>query len=221
MHNFLKYIIIFIISLLLVSCSNSLLITPIEKDKHHIGINFGGPIVKVKKVNLPIPLSSVSHFYGIDTNLTLVNNLQIISAIFRTFHYESGLLFNIYDNYSSPIKISLMPYFSLMTNFNLPDTKIYPACNINFYHSFDKYILYTGTNFTFELSKTKAFNQKVENHILIAPYFGTIYQTNDFTYSLELKYLLPNISNKDIVVDYLSFGSKGAIGIYFSFGIKL
>lgn len=221
MQKIIKYIVSFLVSFVLTSCSNSILVKPLAKDQQYLSFNFGGPIVKVKKVNLPIPLTSITYAQGLDTNLTIFDNFHTTSAIFKTFHNDIGALYNVYKNDGIYPGISIAPIITLMTNFNLPDTKIYPNTNINIYYDFKDYTFYSGTNILLELSKNKAFNEKIENRVLYSPFLGIIYTSQEISYTLEVKYLLPNISNENIVTEYASFGKNGVIGVYFSIGLKL
>ncbi len=218
---FVKYIVFIILLFMLVSCSNSLIVKPLEKDKSALNVNLGGPILKVHKVNLPLPLLSFNYAYGVDSNLTFVNNFYLTSAFFGVFHNDIGILYNVSNQKDFLPGISILPHLAFMTNFNLPDTRLFPSLYINSYWFYNDFLFYTGTNIIYEGAKRKAFNQKITNRFLLSPHLGMTYFTKNYNYTLEFKYLLPNISNENIVVDYNSFSNYGAVGIYFSFGINL
>jgi len=213
--KFYKFISLFI-CISIISCGPANFVSPLKKEQEAITISLGGPIAKLEGYNVPMPLLSTSYAKGIDSLTSLYGTFYITSALFKTFHIDGGFLYQFIAPYNFQPGFSISPFFILMTNLNLPDTKLYPSTNLNLYWKLNNDLIYTGTNLTVEISSKKAFNENVENHFLFSPFIGYQLNTSSLRYNFEIKYFLPNISNQDIVVDYFSFTSKGAIGFYFS-----
>ena len=227
MRVFFRISVVVFSILLLYSCAPSRFVKPLEKGESALGFNLGGPLINFSGNTIPVPLSSIIYGKGLNSNSTLFAGLHTTSLIFGTFQCEVGYLKNIYTNKTSKF---FVPSISANTVLNMAvdiwewNFKFWPQIDINAYWNYGQKgnYFYMGCSNWFELSSQKAHNEKQKNHWIINPQIGHTFSCPKWNYSLEAKYLAPNISNQNIVADYSKpFGSKGALGIYLSITRKI
>lgn len=211
-----KLIITLLTAVLFVSCTNSRFVKPLEEKESAITFGFGGPLAKIKKVDIPLPLSAISYGYGYQKDMTLFATLHTIAALFGVIQTDAGMVYNLSEQSNLVPAFSVSPYANFMLDCWEGSFKFYPAFDLNAYWSFKKDYVYVGSSNWFELASKKAHDEKVENHWLASFHTGYNYSTDFMDYNLEMKYLVPFISNENKVVEYVSFSKSGAVGIYFS-----
>ncbi|MCP4442446.1 MAG: hypothetical protein GY810_26360 [Aureispira sp.] len=209
------------LALLLSACSTSRLVRPLDKKEVAIGLDFGGPIIDFAGAKIPIPLSSITAGYGIDSTFTVYGSLHTTDLAFRLFHLEAGVLKEL----TSPKKgwipgISVGASSHFMVDGWEGNFRAYPQLDLNFYWQYLKkhrHFFYFNWTSWFDFWTTKAHNQP--NYNLYIPSFGLghTFITKKWRYTVEVKWLAPSLSNRDITVSYNGIGRQGSVGVYLSF----
>jgi hypothetical protein len=203
------------------SCSPSRFVKPLEKDDNAIGVNIGGPLIGFAGTTIPIPFTAITYGRGLSDKTTGFASLHTTSLIFGTMQMELGLVKEILptskDNKLIP-GITFTKTANLLKGFYGGGFKYYPQIDLNAYWNFnnDKNFFYTGISNWIELSRLRAHNIEQPHRWLLSPHIGVSGQNKKYNGQIEIKWLVPYISNENIVVDYRSFGNRGAIGIYYS-----
>jgi hypothetical protein len=217
MRNF--YVLVFVLGFF--SCAPSRFVKPLEKDENALSVNIGGPLIGFAGTTIPIPFTAITYGRGISETSTGFGSLHTTSLLFGTLQMELGLVKEIIP--ASKEKkfipgVTVTQTANLMQGLNGGGFKFYPQVDLNAYWDFnqDKNFLYTGVSNWIELANIRAHDEPQPYRWFLSPHFGISGQNKKFNGQLEVKWLVPYINNENIVVDYRSFGNKGAIGIYYS-----
>ena len=214
------YVLIFIQFLL--SCAPSRIVRPLEKGQQTISANVGGPLIGFAGTTIPMPLSSFSYAHGVKDNVTLFGGMHATAMLYGVFQTDIGACIGVLNQDSTKIGLSVNPVLNLAFDKWEGNFKAWPEIDVNVYWQFspNKSFAYLGISNWFELASKKAHEQPQEHRMLINPHLGYTYVRTKWNYTMELKYLTPNIKNQPNVVDYKSFGERGGVGVYFNFSRK-
>ncbi|MEA3496342.1 MAG: hypothetical protein U9R42_09945 [Bacteroidota bacterium] len=213
----MKRTIYFLSFLIIVSCAPSRFVQPLEQGTHSVGFNAGGPLIEYSGKTIPVPLTGLFYGYGYKENLTLFGSLHTTSLAFGNFQTDIGATYKFLEQDKFIPSLSVSPVANIVFHFNDPNFKIWPQVDLNAYweHGKNKNYLYLGISNWFELSGKKAHDEATLDRWLINPHIGYTYNTNSFSYSLEMKFLGLSHNNEYVFVPYQSFtGNSGATGIF-------
>ncbi|MCC7050402.1 MAG: hypothetical protein IT239_01305 [Bacteroidia bacterium] len=203
--------------LILASCSPSQFVKPLAKKEQAVNASFGGPMIANLGAPIPIPFINVNYGYGIDSATTLWGGLNLTSALFGNFQTQLGATRALINNQGAVPGVAA----TVSTNIIYRNTKafnFYPQLDINAWWSFGKekqHYFYTGLSNWFEVKATRAHNEPQLYNWFLIPQAGVRFKKNSWSYFLETKLIAPNVSNRDIVVNYVSpVKNHGAFGVY-------
>lgn len=213
-------ILLFFVAILSIACTPSRYVEPLPTNTFNITVAGGGALFDYQDKTIPLPLTSVIAGYGINKETSLWGGLHTTSAVYGVLHTELGGIKRIYQGDQNIPSISVSPSAHIMIDKWESNKRFYPVLDINFYwrNLFTSDLFYIGLNNWFELSQRKAHNRKQEHHWIPSLQSGYSYRPDNMQYTFEMKYIAPNYSNQDIVVDYMSPTDQGALGLYFSVG---
>lgn len=215
--------ILFLIALLfVVGCAPSRHVKTLNKGQSAVSANLGGPMINLFGTSVFIPFSSLEIGHGLKDDITLFGGIHTTALLFSTVQTDIGIT----KRWLQPDSLNkLIPGISTSFVANtMIDTKegavnFYPEIDVNAYWEYRKnknHFIYIGIGNWFDLSINRAHNESQQTHWIFNPHVGHTWQRENWNYNLEFKYLAPNLSNENMVVDYVKiFGSKGASGIYF------
>jgi hypothetical protein len=200
----------------LFACNPTRIVQPLQKGQIQAGANFGGPLIKLGPVPMTVPLTSVYGAYGLTDRTSTFVSLHTTSLMFGVFQTDLGITHQLIAPRKFIPGFSISPIANMMFDFWEYQFRLYPQLDINAYWPYGskKKLIYLTMNNWFELQNTKAHDEPQTTHWL--PNFGVGHQWNGSKYGVqaEFKYIAPNQSNQDIVVDYISFNGNGALGFY-------
>ena len=201
------------------SCTPTRFVKPLEKKQNAIAANLGGPLIHFGKAVTPIPFTSVMYGRGITKSTTAFGSLHLTSLVFGNFQTDLGVCQQLYKNDSLKFGITINPAINMVYDKWNKNFRAWPQLDFNLYKDILKQraFIYVGLTNWFELSYTKAHNEKQTNHVLINPHIGMTYNTKKWGYTIEGKFLQMNKNNKPNVVDYIGIQQHGAVGIYLNF----
>lgn len=206
----------------LTSCAPSRFVKPLAKGEQAINIATGGPVVTYSDIPIPVPLVSATYGYGIDSSLTLFGGLNITSAFYGNAQVEAGVVKRIVQQQHSWPGVSVTPVANFIYR-NKDASKFYPQLDVNAYWDYNKgrNFFYAGLSNWFELSSTKAHDQKQDHHWLLSPMIGEYFVRNKWSINVEAKIVAANLSSEKTVAEYKTpFGHQGALGIYVGYTRK-
>lgn len=209
----------FIIAVLLISsCAPSHFVKPLAKKEKQVNLALGGPVISNLGFPMPIPFISATYGQGLDSATTVYGGVNLTSAAFGNFQTQLGL------NRALTFCKGKTPGFSVSPSINLivRDSKtiaFYPQLDLNAWWDFGvskQHYIYAGINNWFELKTIRAHEQPQSTNLIFSPQLGVLFSKGTWRFNMETKMIGPNLSNKDIVVDYVSPLSRtGALGFYF------
>ena len=199
------------------SCSTTRLVKPLEKKQWAAGFDFGGPLIDFAGAKIPIPFTSFTGAYGIDTGFTAFGSLHTTALAAGVFQLELGVVKDILpkrEGRKFNISVAGITHFMARQEF-----RFYPEIDINAYWQYSqkrKNFAYFSVANWFDFTRFGAHG--VRNQELYIPNFGVghTFVTKKMRYSLEARWLAPFSSNQNIVVGFNGIGQQGAVGIYFS-----
>jgi len=131
--------------------------------------------------------------------------------------FDLGLLRGIVnqDN-STKIGLSAFAKTHLFLDHWKSSFRWYPELGFNAYRQIgnEKNLLYAGASSWFETKFPKT-ERAAGNTWVPMLHIGYQRITEKWNFSYEFKWIAPQISNKNIVVDYIGAGQNGALGLYF------
>jgi hypothetical protein len=154
--------------------------------------------------------------YGLTDNTTSFASLHTTALMYGVIQTDLGFTHQLMAPNKLIPGISISPIANMMFDKWEHKFSLYPQLDVNAYWNYGtkKNLVYASLNNWFELRTTRAHNEPQPTHWLPSIGFGHLWNNKKYTIQFELKYVAPTESNKDIVVDYVSPGSKGALGFY-------
>jgi hypothetical protein len=212
----------FFLVISLLSCNATRIIKPLDKGERQIGINAGGPMIRLGSAILPVPLSSVYGAYGISGKTTAFASCHITALLFGVMQTDLGITHRLLGQKRFAPGISISPVVNMMFDTWESNFRFYPQIDLNVFWNYGKKrnLAYITCNNWFELRSRKAHHEVQETHWLPSLGAGHQWSPGKYRWQVELKYIAPGESNQNIVVDYVSPGSNGALGIYFAVARK-
>ena len=202
------------------SCAPSRFVKPLEQGEKAVNISLGGPLIAFSGMTIPIPLTTITGAYGFKQNTTLFASWHTTAALFETGQAEVGVVQQLIKQNNFIPAITTTPVANVL--FNKNHFNFYPQLDVNAYWHYlqKKNFFYIGVNNWFELRQTRTHNEPQTNHWFVSPQIGHTFVRNKWNYTLELKYVAINKSHENIVVEYKSPSSNGAIGVYIGISRK-
>jgi hypothetical protein len=209
----------FYLSLLifLSACSATRIVKPLGKKEVAVGFDFGGPIIDFAGIKIPVPFTSFTGAYGIDSTMTAFGSLHTTALAAGVFQMELGVVKDILparEGRRFNISGAAITHFMVRDRF-----RFYPEIDINAhwqYSSKYKHFAYFSIANWFDLTRLGAHG--VPNRERYIPNFalGHTFVSKKMRYTLELRLLAPFSSNENIVVDFNGLANRGSFGFYFS-----
>lgn len=227
--------------LILGSCAPSRFVKPLDEGKQSVGASYGGALIEVPGVaTMPIPFTTLSYGRALNKKTTAFGSWHTTAAIFGTFQTDIGIVREVYYNEKKQLGISVTPVANLAIDRWERNLKFWPQLDANMYWTYrdksfiepgpngevisilppvNRNFLYVGLSNWFEMASTRAHEQPQPARWLLNPHVGHTFEREKWDFQCEFKFIAPNVSNQNIVVDYASaFGDRGALGFFF--GVK-
>ncbi len=207
-----------ILVLLLFSCSATRIVKPLEAKKVAVGFDFGGPIVDFAGVKIPVPFSSFSGAYGIDSMMTVFGGLHTTALAFGNLQMDFGLLRDIIPAKGRVPGFSVAPVANFMVNFKQGGFRFYPEIDLNLHWQYSlkyRHFMYFSVANWFDLWAKKAHNEPNPTRYIPNFALGHTFENKKMRYILEARWLSPFAPNNNLVVSYNGIGGWGTLAFYF------
>ena len=206
--------------LALSACAPSPLVKALPEGKTQINAYFGGPLIGYGKddITIPVPLTAVSLAHGLKNSQSIYSSLYPTALVYGVIQLDAGWLQEIHPSKGLTPGLSWSPAIHGMLDVWQWQPRLYPSLDINaFWTGFNgKLFSYTGISNWFELQQSRAHSEKQPHHWIPALHAGNRWRQNAWEHGVEFKWLAPFSSNRNIVVDYKTPTTTGALGIYVS-----
>lgn len=201
----------------LCACSVTRVVKPLEKGEKRLGASLGGPAIVFSGAPLPMPLSSLTYSHGLDTGITLSTSLQTTSLIFGVAHADAVLGIRVYESATGKWGVAASPGIHLMYDFHEGNYRNYPQLETLGWWQYGRknHLFYGGLGTWIELVREKAHREVQDNEFLPYLSLGHQWVIPRWNFQAELKYIGFQHNTSDVVVDYISPGNQGTLGVYF------
>jgi hypothetical protein len=200
-----------------VACNPTRVVKPLNKGQLQGGVSLGGPAITMGSLPVLLPLTSVHAAYGYSNITSIFGSIQTTSLLFGVLHTDIGVTQHIKKQNGYVPAISTSAIANLMIDWWEWRPSILPQIDLNFYWQYKQkpHLIYTGLQNWFEPRTTRAHGEKQPENWLPSLSLGHQWVKQKYNWQLEARYIGFTQSNKNIVVDYISPGNNGALGIYF------
>ena len=214
----MRKILLYTVLLFIISCAPTRFQKPLEKGKTAIGLNAGGPLVKLGGATIPVPFSSVYAGFGLQDNLSLITGLHTTSLLFGNAQLDASLLTNLYTHEKKNFQVSgEAGVMNILDMNNNQAYRIYPKFTVTGSYEWKRnYLqrLYTGLEQWIDLYSQVGVLPEQHNYWLPAIHIGYAHEGDRWNWGLEGKYSGFLLENEDVVVNYQTPFNTGNIGIY-------
>ncbi|HEY8399813.1 MAG TPA: hypothetical protein VIK89_01050, partial [Cytophagaceae bacterium] len=131
---------------------------------------------------------------------------------------DMGLLHQLNEPKLGIPGVTIVPMVNLALDKWEKRFKVWPEIDVNAFWHYrnNRNFIYTGVGNWFEFANTKAHRERQTVHWVFYPQVGHSFVRDKWNYNFEIKYIAPNKSNENLVVDYKGIGGRGTLGTYFS-----
>ena len=196
-------------------CSPAGLIKPLEKGRHALSAHAGGPGIHFAGMPIPVPLSGMEYHYGLKDNLSFSAGAGITSLAFGTAQLHAGVLAAILEEKEKNLTPGLSGF--IRGHFLLDrwekQFRFYPEAGFHLFTRLGKHRWYTGGSAWFE-TRFPSSQRTSANVWIPMVHAGWQKASGRWQPSAELKWIAPNLSSENLVVDYIGISGKGTLGIY-------
>lgn len=215
-HLLIRYCIIGLLAWVFTGCAPARFVRPLDKGQTAVTANFGGPIIRYGQTVIPMPLTSVAAGHGFTKTLTGFAGLHTTALAFGVLQTDIGILKEVVQQKKWQPGISVAPVANVMFDKWENKFSLFPQLDAHAYWKYftKPHFFYLGYSNWFDLHSKRNGGEPQQKHWVPIIELGNTLVRNKWSYTVELKYIAPNYSNRDIVVDYTSFGQTGAIGFY-------
>jgi len=213
-----------LVTILISSCSSSRFVKPLNDGEQCVTATFGGPLITFSGMPIPVPLTNICYARGFANEFTAFGSIHSTSLLFGVGHIEVGALKGILKNDGWKPGVSISTSFQFMLDRWEWNSRFYPQLDANVYWTYGKShnIIYAGSNNLFDFNGTHPDGQQQSTIYFPGLQIGHTFVRPKSNYQIEVKYLAMNISNQNLVVDYVGKSSmnQGAFGVYFTYQFK-
>lgn len=202
----------------LVNCTTSRNVRPLKKKQMKLGFDLGGPMIVLGDVPFPVPFTAVSFSYGVEDDITASGAVYLTDILFGVIHLDAGGTVGILRPKEFIPGLSLSPSITFLIDVWEWVPKVYPSVDFNVYWNISPRddIFYIGMGNWFELETTRANGDEQPNIWIPSVNIGYTFVSSKWMFTLEARYMGLNVNNQDIIINYVSPGSTGAIGAFLS-----
>lgn len=182
-----------------------------------VSIGLGGPLIKFGGTVVPLPFSQVDFSYGLTSKISLQAGLNTTSLLFGVGQLRLNGLVGLknQDGWLPGISFSFQQH--VFIDRWEKDFSWYPEPGFHLFWQLpnQKHLLFAGGSGWMEIKTPKI---KFDDRPFFLPILQTGYQHSGekWSWSVETRWIAPNITHQHLVTSYVSPTQSGAMGVYFS-----
>ncbi|BDS11341.1 hypothetical protein [Aureispira anguillae] len=201
------------------ACNTTRIVKPLAKKELAVGVDLGGPIIDFSTAKIPVPFSSLTFGYGIDSNVTVFGAAHITSAIFGTIQWDMGVVGEVLHPQKGYIPgLSIGASSQMMVDVFKGNFRMYPVLDVNLYWEYlpkHQHYFYFNWGSWFDLWE-RAHGQVNTNLYYPSFSLGHTFENKKMRYTIEGKYIAPTISNMGTPLHFNGIDGRGSWGVYVS-----
>ncbi len=188
----------------------------IPKDETRLQASFGGPIIPLGTIAIPVPYLNMGVQYGFQENVTLFGNFHTTALLFKDIGVDGGCAVRLNHEEGMYPEITakgqLFFFWDVMRSNNI---RVFPMGSIiGSYSTGDRSLIYFGADNLFQIHKADYF---------FAPLIGYQFGLNrNMTMQFETKWLAANKDTRHGVFEgATSIGGRGNFSFYLGMEMTL
>jgi hypothetical protein len=200
-------------------CATTRVVKPLSAKQWAAGADFGGAIIDFAGTKIPLPLTSLTAAYGVDSQLTAFASVHTTSLVAGVVQLELGAVRSVSKKDIKGFNFSAGAVANIMVSTWDGKARLYPEIDLNAYYTYGtkkrNYLYFSLANW-FDLQAIEAHHQPNEEHWIPNLALGHTFKTAKMRYTLETRWLAPLSSNQNLVVGYNGIANQGSLAVYFS-----
>jgi hypothetical protein len=209
--NAVRSPLLFLLGVLLVGCGHATSVRPTPKDVIQAEASVGGPLVRLSGLTVPVPLSTAGVRYGLGDSYDVAAHLHLTSLSFGVAGLDIG------STWMPVPQNGALPALSLSSRlYGFSNVRNGPRAYLELTGS-ASYL--AGEHFLTYLSAT-GLVQFAGGSPLLSVSAGEELRFGRFGAQLELRWYEPNIATGYQVVDWVSLGGQGGLGVVLGFNYR-
>jgi len=203
----------------LYNCAATRIVKPLEAKQWAAGADLGGAIIDFAGAKIPLPLTSLTAAYGVDSQLTAFGSLHTTALAAGVVQMELGAVRSIFAQDKNGFNLSAGATANFMVSTWDGKARFYPQLDINAYYTYGekkRNYVYLGVANWFDLQAQQAHQQDNKEHWIPNLALGHTFKTNKMRYTIETRWIAPLSSNQNLVVTYNGIANQGSLGLFFS-----
>lgn len=202
------YILLLVLSIL-TGCGVTQPIRPVEKGSTEITASFGGPIIPLGSIAIPVPYLNVGVMHGMTENVTVFGNAHVTSVLFKTVAADGGVAVSMTEEKGIVPEISVngRGYF-FWDAFRGHTARFYPMASVvGSYAAGERSLFYFGADNLYQFSTADLF---------VSPFVGYSFPVSSvMVLQLESKWMAMNKDTRHGIFEGVaSVGGRGNVGVF-------
>ena len=200
----------------LTACNTTRVVKPLQAKEVMVGLDAGGSIFDFQGTNIPVPFSSLSVAYGLDSIVTLHGGANITSAIFGNVHVDLGAVARIYRSKHRAVpNISGGLSAQMITNVMDGGFRLFPVADVNLYWQYwPKRQHYAYINWSSWFNLWERVQPSAQQVYFPRVAVGHTFENAKMRYTFEVAYSALGVSNQGVPVEFQGIGGYGAFGVH-------
>lgn len=188
----------------------------IDEGKADMIVSFGGPIIPLDGLAIPVPYLSTGFVYGATDDLSVYGNAHVTAALFKDVGLDGGAVITVMREKGVQPELTLNSRIYFFWDVGRANNaRIFPMGSlIASYATGDLSLFYFGMDNLYQIHQPELF---------IAPLVGYKFPlTNTIDSQVEFKWLAANKDTRHGVFEGVtSIGGNGGAGLFFGFQYRL
>ena len=209
MKNIFLHILLCFIVVTSFHCGITQPVRTIPNDETRLQASFGGPIIPLGDVAVPVPYLNAGGQYGASENLTLFGNFHITSLLFKDIGIDGGAATRIFAESGIYPEVTMQGRLIFFWDFiRSGSTRVFPMATLNAsYRVGTMSLFYVGADNLFQVHEPEYF---------LAPLIGYRFPVSEtMTMQMESKWLAANKDTRHGIFEgATSVSGKGNISFY-------
>lgn len=186
-----------------------------------VSVGLGGPLIQFKGLIIPVPFSQVDFSYGLTDRISVQAGLNTTSLLFGVAQLRLNGLVGLKNpnGWLPGISFSFQQHLFLDRWQKAFSWYPEPGFHLFWHLPNHRHLLFAGGSGWMEI-KTPKIN--FDDRPFFLPIIQAGYQNmgEKWAWSVESRWIAPNISHQNLVTSYVSPTQSGALGLYFSLSRK-
>lgn len=197
-------------------CGTSQPIRPVEKGTTDLIVSFGGPIIPLDGLAIPVPYLNAGAVYGVRENLSVFGNVHLTAALFKDVGIDGGVVTSLREEEGMMPSVTVNGRLYFFWDIVRGNSKrLFPLVTVTgHYQTGEHSCFYFGADNLFQLHQFEYF---------FSPLIGYQFPlTSAVNAQGEVKWLAANKDTRHGIFEgATSVSGKGGVGFFFGIQVPL